>query len=137
MHGGKDNVIEHNLFINCAAIVSFSPWDDKRWREFTAKALQSEEIDRELYLKKYPELASLAENANRNHVRSNLAWHCAELLRRAPGNLDARENVMLQDSEIIWQPGQLRMNRPGIEPIPLAEIGLYADEPLRGRSPLW
>jgi hypothetical protein len=30
IHGGKDNVVENNLFIECAAMVSCSPWDDKR-----------------------------------------------------------------------------------------------------------
>jgi hypothetical protein len=131
IHGGKDNAVEHNLFINCAAMLSCSPWDDKRWREFTAKSLQSDEIDRELYLKKYPELATLSENVNRNHVRGNLAWHCGELLRHAPGNLDAHDNSTLKDSEIIWQPGKLSVNRPGFDPIPFVEIGLYADGALR------
>ena len=46
IHGGKDNVIENNLFIECAAMISCSPWGEQRWRDFVGKALDSQEVDR-------------------------------------------------------------------------------------------
>jgi hypothetical protein len=133
IHGGKDNVVENNLFIDCAAAVSCSPWDDKRWREFVGKALESPDIDRELYLQHYPELARLAKEANHNHIRRNLAWHCDELLRRAPRDLDAPGNRLLRESEFTWDPKHFNLNGPGFDPIPFEEIGLYNDGAFRFR----
>ncbi len=131
IHGGKDNVVENNLFISCSAMISCSPWDDKRWHEFVAKALDSDEIDRALYLKRYPELAQLPEHANRNIVRHNVGWRCGELLRRAPGNLENSDNVLLPESEFDGNPKNFRFERPGFDPIPFEEIGLYRDPPFR------
>ncbi len=133
IHGGKDNVITNNLFIECAAMISCSPWDQKRWREFVSAALDSKEIDRELYLRHYPELARLTEDANRNRIRGNLAWHCGELLRRAPANLDAGENRVLDEKALAWPARDLKLNEPGFEPIPFEEIGLYRDAQFRPR----
>jgi hypothetical protein len=131
IHGGKDNLVENNLFIECSAMVSCSPWDDKRWRNFVAQALDSREIDRALYEHRYPELAGLAENANRNQIRRNLGWRCGELLRRAPRNIEAAGNVLLGEQEFSWDARSLPLNRPDFDPIPLAEIGLYRDAAFR------
>ncbi len=131
IHGGKDNLVENNLFIECSAMVSCSPWDDKRWRNFVAQALDSREIDRALYERRYPELAGLAENANRNQIRRNLGWRCGELLRRAPRNIEAAGNVLLGEQEFSWDARSLPLNRPDFDPIPLAEIGLYRDAAFR------
>lgn len=131
IHGGKDNIIENNLFISCAAMISCSPWDDKRWRDFVSKALDSDEINRALYIRRYPELAELAEHANRNFVRHNAGWRCGELLRRAPGNLEASDNVLLSEKDFHWNPRSFRFERPGFERIPFEQIGLYRDPPYR------
>jgi hypothetical protein len=133
IHGGKDNIIEDNLFIQCAAMVSCTPWAGQRWRDCVAKALDSNEIDRDLYLQRYPELAQLAEDANCNHIRRNLGWHCGELLRRAPRNLEVADNAMLSDSEFTWNRKNPRLEQLGFEPIPFAEMGLYRDPPFRTR----
>jgi hypothetical protein len=78
-------------------------------------------------------LADLAEHANLNHIRRNLGWHCGELLRRAPRNLDAVDNAMLGDGEFTWDPKRFQLNRPGFDRIPFEEIGLYRDAPFRTR----
>lgn len=133
IHGGKDNAVENNLFIDCAAMVSCSPWSEQRWREFVDKALDSPAIDRALYLERYPALADLAGNANLNHIRRNLGWRCDELLRHAPKNIDAADNTMLGDGEFAWNPGSFELKRPGFDPIPFGEIGLYRDAPFRAK----
>ncbi len=33
LHGGHDNIIDKNVFIECEASVAHSPWNDKRWKE--------------------------------------------------------------------------------------------------------
>ncbi len=133
IHGGKDNVVENNLFIDCAAVISCSPWSDQRWRESVKSALDSPQIDRELYLRHYPQLAELADNANLNHIRHNLAWRCGELFRRAPKNLDADKNLALGDRDFSWPTKQLQLKQPGFDPIPFERIGLYRDVRFRPR----
>lgn len=127
IHGGKDNVIENNVFVDCAAAVSFSPWPEKRWREFVRPALDHGAVDRALYLERYPQLAQLAENANRNHVRRNVALRCGELLRRAPANTEATGNIVLKEGALALQSSNPIFNQPGLVRIPVEEIGLFQD----------
>ncbi|MDO4558416.1 MAG: right-handed parallel beta-helix repeat-containing protein, partial [Planctomycetia bacterium] len=44
IHGGKENLIERNLFIDCHAAVSFSRWGEARWLE----ALERPEMRKKL-----------------------------------------------------------------------------------------
>lgn len=132
IHGGKDNVVANNLFLDCAAMVSCSPWDEKRWRDYVHNALDSKEISPALYRQRYPELSDLAGNVNRNYMRNNLGWHCGEMLRRAPYNLEDKNNAMLTEGQFAWVAGDIRLKAPaGFEPIPFEEIGLYHDAPDR------
>ena len=108
-------------------MVSCSPWDENRWQAFVRPALNSREVDRELYLQKYPELTTLMGNANLNHVRNNRAIGCDELYRRAPKNLAATNNVKLPDRDLTLNPGNPLFSQPGFEKIPVEEMGTYAD----------
>ena len=127
IHGGKDNLVEGNLFVDCMVMVSCSPWDQNRWQQSVKSALDNRGIDRDLYLKKSPELAKLMEDANLNHIRNNRALRCQELYRRAPKNLDAVNNVRLPDGELRLQSGDPLFSQPGFERIPVEEMGMYAD----------
>ena len=127
IHGGKDNIVDNNLFIDCAAAISFSPWDEKRWRDFVAPALSDSAIDQALYLARYPALARLAESPNANALYRNLAVRCGELFRRPPPNILDLDNTVLADSDSTLRADNPLLNRPGFAPIPVEEIGLYAD----------
>lgn len=136
IHGGKDNVIDNNLFVDCESAISLSPWGSERWKQFTAKSLDLPEIDRNLYIKRYPELATLGENADRNTVARNLVVQCRTFLRRDSGRLHLHDNL-----ETVDDPGfrdrshadfQLGDTSPaalkiGWRPIPVDEVGLYID----------
>mgnify|MGYP000293662063 CR=1 FL=1 len=37
IHGGKDNVVDNNLFVDCKYALSFSPWGNARWLERLAR----------------------------------------------------------------------------------------------------
>src|SRR5208337_5230195 len=100
--------------------------DKKRWREFVKPALNDREINRELYLQRYPELASLMDDANLNHVRNNRVIRCYELYRRAPKNLDAANNIRLFDVDLTLRSGNPLFSQAGFERIPVDEIGTYA-----------
>lgn len=134
IHGGKENVVESNLFVDTAAAVSFTPWGDKRWREFVAKSLDAPAIDRDLYLKRYPDLARVAEGHDLNTIRSNVAIRCEKLFLRAPAGTESVGNQELPassefqegpDGRLVWSTAAAE--KLGLADIPFAEIGLYED----------
>jgi len=127
IHGGKDNIVDNNLFIDCAAAISFSPWEVKRWRDYVAPCLTNQEIDAQLYFQRYPALSTLSENANTNALYRNLLVRCGELLRHAHRSLDLMNNVILTNAECELKPEDPVLNRPGFARIPFGEIGLYPD----------
>lgn len=136
IHGGKDNTLDNNLFVDCESSISCSVWDKARWVKFTTKSLDAPEIDRNLYLAKYPALAELSEHENRNTIARSLSVQCRQFLRRDSGKLDLFENVETADDPGFTNLAQgdfhLKAAAPlaakiGWRPIPLDEIGLYAD----------
>jgi hypothetical protein len=128
IHGGKDNIIDNNLFIDCAAAVSCSPWDEKRWRAYVAPYMTNSEIDATLYLQRYPALATLSDNVYTNAVYRNLLVRCGELIRHAPGTLDLMSNAILANADCSLRADNPLLNRPGFARIPVEDIGLYSDQ---------
>ncbi|MCC6232900.1 MAG: right-handed parallel beta-helix repeat-containing protein [Verrucomicrobiales bacterium] len=131
IHGGKENLVEGNLFLDCGAAVSFTPWGDKRWREFVAPALDAPAVDRRLYLDRYPALRRLAEDHDTNQVRNNLTVRCGALALRAPGSVRSEANRELPEStafregpdgRLVWSAAEAREH--GVEAIPFARIGV-------------
>jgi hypothetical protein len=136
IHGGKDNIIDNNLFVDCAAAISFSPWSEQRWRDSVKSALENRQINRELYRERYPELAHLTEHPNQNHVWRNLTLRCGELLRRPPSAVDAFANAALPDGEFRFEVQNPIFQRPGWGRIPVDQVGLRVDEYRRRIIPL-
>src|SRR5579862_3368056 len=139
IHGGKDNLVDANLFVDCRQAMTFSPWSDKRWRDFTAKSMDSKEIDRALYEARYPELKSLFDNHDINWVTRNSAVRCGDFFRhgnertRSVDNTSVPPVVSAQNSKApAPNPGVSRAlaeeEQKALEPsVPLAQIGLYID----------
>jgi hypothetical protein len=136
IHGGKENQIVNNLFSESRAAVSFTAWNDARWRETIRDSLDHSAIDRTLYLERYPELRRLAEDANRNTVASNLVHRCDQLFLRDPGVIESMENRVVDDLPGVRVDRNDRLTLPatsaerarhGLPDIPFAEIGLYSD----------
>jgi len=138
IHGGKDNVVENNVFLDCQYAVSFSGWGKARWQQFLAsphvirQTTQEVDIFNPPFSTRYPELARLAENPDVNHLRRNLVIRCGAFLTRDRGIQDLADNVVLKaDPEV----GQLREGRPylpaellqqaRLRPLPVEKIGLY------------
>lgn len=132
IHGGKENSIENNVFYQCAAAVSFSAWDEKRWLEHldspTIRQRLYEEVDilSPQYQEKYPVLRDLRSNPNVNTLQNNLIIDCATPFLRDQKQVNIyRNNPVLaangESLEYFCQPGVLKEN--GLKPIPLKEIG--------------
>jgi hypothetical protein len=136
IHGGKENIVDNNLFVDCATAVSFSPWGDQTWRERTAGALDAKAIDRALYLLRYPDLARLNEDLNANHLWRNLVVNCGQFLRRNSGGARLLGNCVTTNSTAfpdaargVFQFGDAGslLERASFQPLPFDEIGLYRD----------
>jgi hypothetical protein len=136
IHGGKENMLDNNLFADCATAVSFSPWNQAHWRDFTKNALGSREIDVALYQARYPELARPDEGLNINHLWRNQLLNCGEFLRRNGGGARLFDNSVARDNpgfadpargDFRWTGPSPSLDRSGFRPIPFEEIGLYRD----------
>ncbi|MDI1248671.1 MAG: right-handed parallel beta-helix repeat-containing protein [Lacunisphaera sp.] len=133
INGGKANVVENNLFLNCPAAVSFTmPWTEEKW--FTQldgpvirqKLYQDVDIRAEPYSSRYAVLRHLREDINVNTVRHNLVIGAEELLRHAGTRQIVHDNRQLPATDLplaaLCEPAFLRSH--GLtEAIPLAAMG--------------
>ena len=140
IHGGKDNILDNNIFVDCESAVSLSPWGESRWREFcqlpNGLGYNREVVDMKLYTGKYPDIATLAENCNRNTVARNLVVQCRKFFCRDAKYLHVFDNLEMAEDPGFRNlaAGDLRLNAAssqagqlGLRPIALDEIGLYVD----------
>jgi hypothetical protein len=143
IHGGKDNVVDNNLFIDCKYGVSFSGWGDARWKDFLAsewvRNLLYKDIDitSPPHSTRYPALAHIADGEGINAVSRNVAYKCGQFLTRDRGIQDLMDNyVTMHDPGFVdearanfsLKPNAAIFDRIGLRPIPFDEIGLYKSE---------
>ncbi len=147
-NGGKDHVIENNIFVDCRIAVGLMLIPPGGWLEIVReppgglrgmhKALyETVDIRSEVYRRRYPGLAELEEHPSRNTIRRNLAVRCGVLVtpeerqeiaenwctNRDPGFADAAR------LDFTLPAGSEAFERiPGFEPVPFGEMGLRVDE---------
>ncbi|MBI3923537.1 MAG: right-handed parallel beta-helix repeat-containing protein [Armatimonadetes bacterium] len=142
IHGGKENVVDNNVFVDCKYAVSFSGWGPDRWKQFLASdwvqktIKQDVDITKPPYSTRYPALARLEENEGINTLSRNLVYNCTEFLTRDRGIQDLMENYITSDDPGFVDAKNLDFrlkseasvyNQIGFRPIPFDEIGLYQD----------
>jgi tetratricopeptide (TPR) repeat protein len=144
IHGGKDNVVDNNLFVGCKYALSFSPWGEQRWlerlaRDTTQRAVKAGGVDitKPPHITRYPDLANLEANSDRNYIWRSLVVDCGQFSTRDRGVNELLDNHMLPGYSGLADPNQgvFRIDekstiydRFGFRPIPFEEIGLYQDE---------
>ena len=135
IHGGKDNLVDGNLFLDCFAGVSFSRWGEKRWLEAIAGFVP--QAEQPPYTTRYPQLATLRTGADINDLSRNLYIRCGKtylrdggLPRSALNGVDTSDLAIesLESSDKGRNDPRLRSRL--FEPIPVSEIGPY-DHPWR------
>ncbi len=141
IHGGKDNVVDNNVFYNCDFGVSFSPWGQALWDEaltrpeVVKKLYEDVDINGELYQSRYPDLAKdIHANVNRNIIINNLVVGCHRMFYDDKGQnymknnhgISIGEDPVTESLEYYLNPEVLQ--RFGLKPIPWKEIGL-SDRP--------
>jgi hypothetical protein len=138
IHGGKDNVAENNLVIDSQAAFSFSPWGEKRWLEmlqpeshFWKNSTINAGIDpfSPPHIERYPDLAELPKNADRNFIRRNIAFVTKSFAFNERGQNDVQENIAIHQSvlrEIFSDTDWFQTNLDGTHVIlPPLNSGFY------------
>ena len=137
IHGGKDNVVDNNVFYKCNSAVSFSQWSEERWDSYLdsegvhKQLYEDVDISSPLYTERYPDLRrDPRDGVNRNIVKNNLAIGCPVLFFRENGRNKLQNNSALflgesaelkKPLEYYLDPGVLESF--GLDPIPYKEIG--------------
>ena len=137
IHGGKENLIENNVFLDCNAAVSFTRWGERYTESFTdpeskyynamqAECHQDVEIDSPLWKERYPTLARIAEDADVNTIVNNVAVNCKDLFRN-PGEIQKTANntvLNYPDANLAELLSPETLARHGLEPIPVEKMGM-------------
>ena len=140
MNGGKENLIENNLFVDCQYAISggsrtLANWQKFLQSDFGKQRVEAFPLNQPPYSTRYPELQQLEANLV-NYVWRNIAINCATLLRE-PNQIDQADNwtlsgnpgfTNLATSDFTIQKGSPVHSRLSFAPIPFEEIGLYVDQ---------
>ena len=120
IHGGKDNLVDGNVFVDCFAGISFSRWGEKRWLESIERFLpQAAEAP---YATRYPDLANMKTGADVNLIARNLFAHCGGTFLRDGGQQKSALNAV---TDRALDARDACRELPLASPIPLDEIGPY------------
>lgn len=146
MNSGRDNIMDNNLFIDCGRGVS-GGWNPNNsvWRRIAENKQPANYYTTDLYLQRYPKIATMMDVPGINHVWRNVFYRCGPMVTGNRANLDLMENGVFEDSDpgfVDAQAGDYRL-RPdaslfqsvGFRPIPLDQIGLYP-HPYRASWPV-
>lgn len=131
IHGGKENIVDNNLFIDCFAGVSFSSWGRDRWLESIARFRS--DATKEPLASRYPDLARLDENPDENWITRNVFVRCNALLLRNGGQQRTALNSVLAgafDSRVMHSAATISRDQQvrsiAAAAIPGDEMGQYA-----------
>jgi hypothetical protein len=131
IHGGKENLVDGNLFVDCPAGISFTRWGPKRWLQAIQRFLS--QASQDPYASRYPALAGLKTEADVNFISRNLFVRCPSLFLRDAGTEQTALNAATSQSFDLQETPQDGVGRSDprlrsllFEPIPLAEMGPYA-----------
>lgn len=131
IHGGKDNTIGYNLFYECNAAVSFTPWNEERWLkeldspQIRKKIYEDVDISTPVYLERYPELKDIRQNPNVNKIGKNLIVDCRNQFLRKNDKQVENNNIALPSGGKTVQSfysGRL-LKKYGLKPIPVHQMG--------------
>ncbi len=142
-HGGHDNLVANNIFIDCSRAIGASPWPAAYWKKWLGEPLWQDKLLMEIditsppYIERYPQLAGFMASDTQlrlNRAERNIAVRCGSF---ANGNWDISDCVTL-----TYDPGfeneetqnfqlnddaEILKRVPGFQKIPFEKIGVYSD----------
>jgi hypothetical protein len=143
INGGRDNIIDNNLFAVCEKGITggYNP-KNKVWERLAAGQNPQAFIRSDLYFSRYPALKHVLEPPGRNSVWRTVFWNCGPAFstygKIETDALDIMEIGVYSSEDpgfVAAAKGDFRLKpdaplfaRIGFRPIPVEEIGLYEDE---------
>jgi len=144
INGGKDAVIDNNIFIECPQAVGVLVWPQDEWEHFISKTdpkidyvrkrlYEEVDITKPPFTTRYPELADLKSKASRNIIRRNIVCRCKSFVMGIDRQ-DVHENWLTDDDPGFEDASRMNFSLrndapafdyiPGFEAIPFEKIGL-------------
>ena len=80
IHGGKDNLVKDNAFVDCLQALSFTPWGGDRYEKFVSERFP-EHVGAKVYKETYPFFNEIFDHYDRNYVLDNQAINCGQFNR--------------------------------------------------------
>ncbi len=80
IHGGKDNLVKDNAFVDCLQALSFSVWGGDRYERFVKEQFP-DHVESALYQRTYPFFDEIFDHYDRNYVFNNQAINCGKFNR--------------------------------------------------------
>lgn len=138
MNSGRDNIIDNNLFIDCKQGVSggYGP-NNSVWKQLRDGKKPDEFITSPFYLQRYPKIATMLAEPALNYAWRNVFYNCERDFSGNRAALDLLANVSFAQNPgfVTAATGNFRLKADaplfasvGFRPIPVDEIGLYADQ---------
>ena len=146
MNSGRDNIMDNNLFIDCKQGIS-GGWypGNSVWRRIASGQPSPGHYTTPLYLARYPKIATMMDEPGINHAWRNVFYRSGPLATGNRRHLNLIENAEFGDTDpgfvdaatenFHLKPDAALFATVGFRPIPLDEIGLYAD-PYRATWPV-
>jgi len=129
IHGGKANLVDNNVFVDCPSGISFSRWGARRWlaeiQPFLKQAVDP------LHVARYPDLARLKDDPDISFLTRNVFVGCKKILIRDGSVQRAALNATIEkplDANAVLQQADARspqFRRILFDPIPVKQIGPY------------
>ena len=148
--GGRDNVIENNVFSSCGLALQLDDrglgWGKERLGPTLRERLAAMPYTKSPWADRYPELINILDDEpmapKRNVLHNNVLYRSGKIdARIAPiakqnatlaDNLETDENPGFVDPEQLnfklWPDARLQEMLPGFKPIPFKQIGLQRDK---------
>jgi parallel beta-helix repeat protein len=134
MNSGRDNLIDNNVFVDCKQGIS-GGWrrGNNVWSSLREGQRPAGFYQNELYLSRYPQIATMLDEPGINHLWRNVFYKCG-MVARQTANIDQFQNGVFGDDPgfVDVENGNFRLRDDAglfqtmcFKPIPFGRIGLY------------
>jgi hypothetical protein len=134
MNSGRDNLIDNNIFVDCKQGISGGWYPGNNvWKSLREGQKIAGFYQNDLYLSRYPKIATMLDDPGINHLWRNVFYRCGKVATRT-ANIDQFQNGVFEEDPgfVDAQNGDFRLRRNAglfqtmcFKPIPFDRIGLY------------
>ncbi|MBC8443303.1 right-handed parallel beta-helix repeat-containing protein [PVC group bacterium] len=138
-HGGHDNLVVNNIFVECKRAIGASPWNDRRWmaqlrgKTYQTRLLEEVDITKPPFTTRYPQLVGFMEfkpgTPRQNVAERNVMVMCGEAVY---GNYVQKDNYVTKTD-----PGFVDIDRGRFELGPIRRCSASSPASRRSRWRRW